>query len=89
LKSSDTKNIDNQFEPFIKLIQVMRDDSVINKKVIKILQLDPYQRRSVLNNWLERLRRQNAPEKLLSALSCLFDDKVAEQVLSLIDDHEI
>jgi hypothetical protein len=83
------EDINNQFEPFIKLIQVMRDDSVVNEKVIKMLQLDSYQRRSVLNNWLEWLRRQNAPQNLLSVLSCLFDDKVVEQVLTLINNHKI
>lgn len=89
LKSSKIEDIDREFEPLKKLIQVMRDDSVINEKVIKMLQMDSFRRRSVLNNWLERLRRQNAPENLLSALSCLFDDKVAEKVLTLIDDHKI
>jgi hypothetical protein len=54
-----------------------------------MLQLDSYQRRSVLNNWFERLRRQKAPENFLSALSCLFDDKVAEEVLTLINKRMI
>jgi hypothetical protein len=89
LKSSKTKNVNNQFESLGRLIQVMRDDSVINEKVIQMLQMDSYQRRTVLNNWLERLRRQNAPGNLLSALSCLFDDKVAEKVLAIINDHKI
>jgi hypothetical protein len=89
LKSSKTKNVNNQFESLGRLIQVMRDDSVINEKVIQMLQMDSYQRRTVLNNWLERLRRQNAPGNLLSALSCLFDDKVAEKVLVIINDHKI
>ena len=89
LKVSNTEDIDKEFEPLKKLIQVMLDDPVINEKVIKMLQMDSYQRRTVLNNWLERLRRQNAPQNLLSALSCLFYDKVAEKVLALIDDHKI
>jgi hypothetical protein len=80
---------DNESESLIRLIQVMRDDSLINKKVIEMLKLDSYQRRSVLNNWLERLRVENAPDNLLSALSCLFDDKIAEQVLTLINDRKI
>jgi hypothetical protein len=67
----------------------MQDDEVINKKVITVLQMDSYQRRLVLNNWLEKLRKQNASQKLLTALSCLFDDKVAEQVLTLIDNRKI
>jgi hypothetical protein len=81
--------MNNQYESLSRLIQVMRDDGVINEKVITMLQLDSYQRRSVLNNWLEQLQMQNAPQNLLSALSCLFDDKVAEQVLTLIDNRKI
>ena len=80
---------DNESESLIRLIQVMRDDDLINKKVIEMLKLDSYQRRSVLNNWLERLRKQKAPQNLLNALSCLFDDKTAEQVLAIINDHKI
>ena len=89
LKSLKTKNTNNQFESLNRLIQIMRDDEVINKKVITTLQLDSYQRRAVLNNWLEKLQRQNAPQNLLSALTCLFDDKIAEKVLVLINDRKI
>jgi hypothetical protein len=83
------EDINNELESFLRLIQIMSDDQVINKKVITMLQLDSYQRRSVLNNWLEWLRMQNAPQNLLSGLSCLFDDKVVEQVLTLINNHKI
>ena len=51
--------------------------------------MDAYPRRLVLNTWLEQLRRNHATQDLLNALSCLFDDKVSEQVLTLINDHEI
>jgi hypothetical protein len=89
LKLSKTEDTDKEFEPLEKLIQVVRDDPVINVKVIKMLQMDSYQRRAVLNNWLEQLQHRNAPENLLSALSCLFDNKVAEKVLALINEHKI
>ena len=89
MKSSKIEDIDREFEPLKKLIQVMRDDSVINEKVIKMLQMDSFKRRSVLNNWLEQLQRCNASGNLLNAFSCLFDDKVAEKVLALIDEHKI
>ena len=89
MKPSVAKNTNTQFESLNRLIQIMRDDEVINKKVIEMLQLHSFQRRSVLNNWLERLQGKNAPQNLLSALSCLFDDKVVEQVLALINDHKI
>ena len=89
MKPSVAKNNNNQFESLGRLIQIMRDDEIINKKVIEMLQRDSYQRRAVLNNWLEKLQRQNAPQNLLSALTCLFDDKIAEKVLALINDRKI
>jgi hypothetical protein len=89
MKSSKPEKTENEFEPFIKLIQVIRDDLLINKKVIQMLTQDSYQRRIILNNWLEQLRRQNAPENLIQALSCLFDDIVAEKVLTLINNRQI
>ena len=69
-------------------MHVMQNDPVIHDKVIKMLKLDPYQRRLVLNNWLEQLRVRHASENLLSALSSLFDDKTAADVLILINKSE-
>ena len=79
---------DKAFKPFIKLMQVMRGDPLINEKVIGMLNLDSYQRRIILNNWLEQLRKKNATENLTQALSCLFDDKIAQEVLGLINDRK-
>ena len=87
LQPSKMKN--NKFESLTRLIQIMRNDEVINKKITAVLQMDSNQRRSVLNNWMEMLQRQDAPKNLLSALSCLFDDKVSEQVLTLINNRKI
>ena len=89
MKLSKKEDADNDVESFEKLIQVMRDDSLINEKVIQMLQLDSFQRRSVLNSWLEQLRVRNAPKNLLSSLFCLFDDNIAERVLTLINDRKI
>jgi len=62
----------------------MRYDEIINKNIVALLQLDLYQRRLVLNSWLEQLRMQNAPQNLQNALSSLFDEKVAKQIMDLI-----
>ncbi len=80
---------DKNFEPFKRLMQVMQNDPVLHERVIQMLKLDSYQRRALLNNWLEQLRTRNASERLLSALSCLFDDKIAEKVLTLINNRQI
>ena len=63
----------------------MRYDPVVNKKVVNILKMDSYPRHIVLSNWLEQLRRNNAPQKLIQTLSYLFDDIIAEKVFGLIN----
>ncbi len=75
---------DADSEQFVQLIHVIRDDSEINKRVIRLLKLDSYQRRNVLNRWLEQLRRKSASDKLMQTLTYLFDDNIAKKVLTLI-----
>ena len=72
-------------ETFIKLMQVIQKDPLINEKVNQLLKLESYQRRYNLNIWLEQLRMRQASENLLKALSYLFDDKIAKEVLTLIN----
>ena len=78
---------ESDFESIRILLQAIHNDPVINEKVKSILKMDAYPRRLVLNNWLEQLNRNNAPQDLLSALSFLFDDNVAEQILMFIYEH--
>ena len=85
MKLSKPQNNDKEFEPFIKLVQVMRDDPLINEKLIETLNMESFKRRMVLNNWLKQLRQQKASGNLRQALSCLIDDKMAEKVLTLIN----
>jgi hypothetical protein len=47
--------------------------------------MDSYPRHIVLSNWLEQLRRNNAPKRLIQTLSYLFDDTTAEKVYGLIN----
>ena len=79
----------SEFEPLERLLLAIRNDPVINKKVGSILILDAYRRCFVLNNWLEQLRQKQASEKLIEALSCLFDDTIASKVLTLIKNHQV
>ena len=66
-----------------------KDDPVVNEKVITILKLDSFQRKSILNNWLEQLRKQNALENLQRALSYLFDEHIAAKVLKIFNNQQI
>ena len=81
-------NKDTGSEEITCLVQTALEDSVIKKRMLKLLQLNSFERRSVLIIWLEQLRLRNASENLLSVLSCLFDDKIAEKVLTLINEVE-
>ena len=85
IETFNTKTLREGMEPILKLMRVMQKDPVINKKVIEMLRMESYQRRFILNSWLEQLRIRHASENLLSALSCLFDDKTAADVLTLIN----
>ena len=77
------------FKSIRKLLQAIKSDPVISKKIKSILIMGSYARRFVLNNWLEQLRRNKAPSDLLSTLSYLFDDKIAEQVLTFMSTRKI
>jgi len=77
----------NNYEDIRRLILVMQHDQVVQKEILRLLRLDAYHRRLLLNNWLEQLRTRQAPEHLLSALACLFDDKIAARFLSMINNH--
>ena len=83
------KNSEYDFDSMAKLLKAMCYDPLINKKVVNILKMDSYPRRLVLSNWLEQLRCNNAPKKLMQSLACLFDDSIAEKVLTFINDHQI
>jgi small-conductance mechanosensitive channel len=74
---------------FANLLQAIKEDREINTRVIQLLKSNSYTRRLLLNKWLEQLRRRRAPEKLIHALSCLLDDNIAKNVLSLINNHQI
>ena len=83
--NTNLKKYESDFEPFEKLLRAARYDPVINKKVINILKLESYQRHIVLSNWLKQLRQNNAPKRLIQALTYLFDDTVAGQVYGMIN----
>ena len=76
-------------QSFAHLLQVIKADQEIKSRVIQLLKSNSFTRRLLLNKWLEQLRRRQAPEKLIDALSCLFDDNIAKNVLGLINNHQI
>jgi len=76
---------DAESKQLTQFLQVVKEDSIINKKLIQLLKLDSYHRRNVLNRWLEQLRRNHASENLIEGFSYLLDDNIAKKVLTLIN----
>jgi len=72
-------------QSFAHLLEAIKEDKEINTRVIQLLKSNSYTRRVLLNKWLEQLRRRQAPEKLIQALSLLFEDATAEQTLKVIN----
>ena len=76
------------FESFNTLLHNIQSDPLIHQKIITLLTMVSFQRRSVLNYWLERLKNQNAHGNLCQALVCLFDDTISAYVLETISHHQ-
>ena len=87
MKTESTYYFDADIEPLVTLLNAMLNDPVINIKVVNILKMDSYPRRIVLSNWLEHLRLKNASHKLMQTLGYLFDDVIADKVLTLINNQ--
>jgi hypothetical protein len=72
-----------------RLVQIAHDDPIIQKRILELLRLTAFERRSMLNIWLEQLRQRNAPQILSQLLSSLFDDAIARQTLEMINRSKI
>ena len=89
MNDMNSVDVEEEIEQLSIILKAMMHDPVINKKLVTILQMDSYPRHIVLSNWLEQLRRNSAKKDLLNAISCLFDDEVSEQVLTLVNDRKL
>ena len=71
-------------EPFTNLLQIIKEEPELNIRIVQLLKLNSFRRRVLLNKWLEQLRRKGATNKLMNALSGLFDNDIAEKTLSFL-----
>ena len=58
-------------EPFVTLIQVAREDPDIKSRLLGIVSLDAFNRKSALNTLMEDMRLRGAPTELMRSLSVL------------------
>ena len=74
-------------EAFVKLIQVAKEDSNINKTLISIISMDPFQRKSAIGSLIEDMQLKGAPKKFVAAIANLRDDEVADRALAMLLDE--
>ena len=88
-KQETMKSRNSKYNKISTLIQLTNEDPEIKKRILELLQLNPFERRFKLNIWIEQLRQRNASENLCNMFIILFDDLVAEHVLRLLTNHKI
>ena len=66
-------------------MQAAAEDTTIRQKILAIARLDPFNRESLLNTYLQALMLKGAPEKLLNVLSFLKDDDIAHKVREVLE----
>ncbi len=71
-------------ESFVRLIQLAWDDEDIRTELVKILKLDSFNRTSLLNTYIDKMRLQGLPEDFINTLGYLRDDDIANQVFQAI-----
>ena len=86
IKRSKKHIVDN--EKFIYLMKVACEKPDVRKRLKVILNLDSFNRQSILNTWLRDLKIQGAPNDFIEALSSFLDDSIAEKALEVILDSE-
>lgn len=86
IKRSKKPIVDN--EKFIDLMRVACEKPDVRKKLKIILNLDSFNRQSILNTWLRDLKLQSAPNDFIEALSFFLDDAIAEKALEVILESE-
>jgi hypothetical protein len=73
-----------EFRYIHQLLQTALEDKEIKNRLIDLLQLNPGERRTILNNWIETYWLQNSGPEIIQALAYLFDDKLASEILRLM-----
>lgn len=75
-------------DAFVTLLHVAREEPEVRRHLLALLELDPFQRRSALNTFVERMRLLGAPPPFVAAVSHLTDDAVAARARTLLLERE-
>jgi hypothetical protein len=71
-------------ETFVRLIQIAREDTEIREQLLRILSLDPPNRKSALRTFIQEMKLKSAPREFVSAIACFLDDRIAGKALDIL-----
>lgn len=69
---------------FITLLRVAQEDAAVGDRLLKILRLPSFQRKSLLGGLVHEMRLKGAPTDFVAAISVLQDDEAADKALQVI-----
>jgi hypothetical protein len=72
-------------ETFVRLIQLAQEDSQIGDQLRALLSMDDFNRQSVIRSMLDEMRLNNSRAELISAFSCLLDDRIADKAMEILN----
>ena len=73
---------------FITFMKLAREEPDIRERMIAVLSLDSFNRKSLLNTWLRDLKLQGAPVDYIEALSFFLDNAGADKALQVILEYQ-
>ncbi|MCZ6629308.1 MAG: hypothetical protein O7E56_13890 [SAR324 cluster bacterium] len=71
-------------EAFVALMAVAKEDFGIRSKLLGLLSLDSFNRKSALNTFVEEMRLRQASRKFINAIAYLLDDRIAAEALNFL-----
>ena len=76
-------------DTFIRLVQLIDRDEGFRESILRIINLDPFQRASFINTMVDELSlKKSAPKEHIQALKILTQDQVCQQIKALIRDNQ-
>lgn len=72
------------YEKLISLVQLAMEDQKVFDQLSYILSLETFHRKSAINSLIDTMNMNNAPEEIVSVMSCLLDDQIAEQTKKIL-----
>jgi hypothetical protein len=75
-------------EPFVTLIRVAQENPDVRSRLLGILSLDTFNRKSALNTLMEDMRLRGAPKALIEAMAGLLDERVAKKTFEMLGGKE-